>query len=553
MARPAADRGLLPGRPAVPAARRLGASSRHRPPPGDRILRDGGLAPRPRHVARRRSPRSGRLRGRRRLSLARARLQQLRVGVLPAVAVPGGAARRPWRLAGGACRRLRSRVSRRRAGLWPSWAPRPRGSSRSRRGATALDTPAARSGPLAPPGGAGPRRPAHGGRRDSLLRIRRVLGPPHGRDERRGARAASRHVGPHRPRPSAVRRAPSPARGKAGGDTSRRSLSLRSSSCSRPAPARASRRAPRLLVALVGPRRLRPPPRARGARRTASRALGRGTREGGSISGALVRLHPALALAGLSGAGLDGWLHGRLLGWPKGGAPEDGAGASPSAAQRLAPAVLFGSAAAALLGAGVAAGRLTGLPAWTALLAAGFGAALLASVRAVGRPRPRLAGALLVAVVSASPARVRERFRAGAAHASVLRRGEPRRRPGPGVPGGLRSVSSRRARPGNGRSGVARRARGRARLSRATRTCRSASPRRPHRRRWGSPPHAPPRRGSLGRKRGDHPRSRGRPARRVSVSDVDPRRPGSRSETWASSCTSLFPGDGTGLLRAIGP
>jgi len=105
-----------------------------------------------------------------------------------------------------------------------------------------------------------------------------------------------------------------------------------------------------------------------------------------------------LALAGLAGAGLDGWLHGRLLGWPKGRAPEDPAGASPSAAQRLGPAVLFGAAAAALLGAGAASGRLTGLPAWTALLASGAGAALLVSARAAGRPGPRLAGTLLVAI-----------------------------------------------------------------------------------------------------------------------------------------------------------
>jgi len=109
------------------------------------------------------------------------------------------------------------------------------------------------------------------------------------------------------------------------------------------------------------------------------------------------------ALAGLSGAGLDGWLHGRLLGWPKGRGPEEGADASPSAAQRLAPAVLFGAAAAALLGAGAAAGRLTGLPAWTALATAGVGAALLASARVAGRPGPRLAGALLVAIVALPP------------------------------------------------------------------------------------------------------------------------------------------------------
>ena len=107
-----------------------------------------------------------------------------------------------------------------------------------------------------------------------------------------------------------------------------------------------------------------------------------------------------LALAGLSGAGLDGWLHGRFLGWPKGRAPESDADASPSTAQRLVPAVLFGAVTAALLGAGAAAGRLTGLPSWTALATGGVGAALLAFVRAARRPGPRLASALLVAIVA---------------------------------------------------------------------------------------------------------------------------------------------------------
>jgi membrane protein YfhO len=109
-----------------------------------------------------------------------------------------------------------------------------------------------------------------------------------------------------------------------------------------------------------------------------------------------------LALAALAGAGLDGWLHGRLLGWPKGRAPEDGASASPSSAQRLAPAAFFGGAAVALLGAGAAAGRLTGLPAWTTLLAAGVGVALLVFARNRKRPSPRLAGALVV-VIGAPP------------------------------------------------------------------------------------------------------------------------------------------------------
>ena len=107
-----------------------------------------------------------------------------------------------------------------------------------------------------------------------------------------------------------------------------------------------------------------------------------------------------LAVAGLAGAGLDGWLHGRLLGWPKGRVPEESASVSPAAAARLSPAVFFGAGAAALLGAGALAGRITGLPAWAALYAAGAGALLLASVRAAGRPGPRLAGASLVALVA---------------------------------------------------------------------------------------------------------------------------------------------------------
>ncbi|HSB62661.1 MAG TPA: YfhO family protein [Thermoanaerobaculia bacterium] len=106
------------------------------------------------------------------------------------------------------------------------------------------------------------------------------------------------------------------------------------------------------------------------------------------------------ALAGLSGAGLDGWLHGRFFRWPKGRAPDDGADASPSALARLVPAAIFGAAAVALLGAGAVAGRLTGLPAWAALVGAGVGATLLASARAAGRPGPRLAGILFVAIVA---------------------------------------------------------------------------------------------------------------------------------------------------------
>ncbi|HMA29071.1 MAG TPA: hypothetical protein VKS23_04355, partial [Thermoanaerobaculia bacterium] len=107
-----------------------------------------------------------------------------------------------------------------------------------------------------------------------------------------------------------------------------------------------------------------------------------------------------LALAALAGAGLDGWLHGRLFRWPKGRAPEDGEDVSPPAAVRLAPVVLFGASAAVLLAAGFAAGRLTGLPAWTTLFAAGLGVALLTSARAAGWHGRRLAGTLAVATVA---------------------------------------------------------------------------------------------------------------------------------------------------------
>ncbi len=107
-----------------------------------------------------------------------------------------------------------------------------------------------------------------------------------------------------------------------------------------------------------------------------------------------------LALSGLAGAGLDGWLHGRVFGWPKGRAPEEGADASPSAVSRLAPVLVFGAAAAALLGAGAVSGRLTGLSAWAALVGAGAGASVLASARATGRPGASLAGPFLVAIVT---------------------------------------------------------------------------------------------------------------------------------------------------------
>jgi hypothetical protein len=107
-----------------------------------------------------------------------------------------------------------------------------------------------------------------------------------------------------------------------------------------------------------------------------------------------------LALAGLAGAGLDGWRYGQLFSWPKGHEPEDGDRASAPAAARLVPLLALGGAAAALLAAGLAAGRASGGPAIAALLAAAAGGVLLASVRLTGRPAPERSALLLVVLVA---------------------------------------------------------------------------------------------------------------------------------------------------------
>lgn len=106
------------------------------------------------------------------------------------------------------------------------------------------------------------------------------------------------------------------------------------------------------------------------------------------------------ALAGLAGAGLDGWRHGRLFTWPKGRAPEDGEGMSAPAAFRLAPLLVLGAITLALLGMGLSAGRATGTAAMAALLAAAAGGILLGSVRMAGWPGPAGSGAALGALVA---------------------------------------------------------------------------------------------------------------------------------------------------------
>ena len=426
-----------------------------------------------------------RVRGRRRFSLARARLQQLRDRVVPAVAVPGGTARGARRLAGGACRRLRSRVSGRRAGSGCR-RRRVRGPRRVRDARRRPRVPSAgRSGRLAPCGRTRPRRRPRGGRRDSFLRIRRVLRPAHGRDERRGARAAGRNVGSHRPRPSAVRRAPHPpVRRPRGIPHDARALSARSPARGRRGRGpRGASPPPRRAVAPLSPW---PPPRARGARRAASRALGRGTREGRAVSRALVRLHAArprgplgrrprrLAARAASGLAEGPCARGRRgrvairrptprarcpLRRGSRGAPRCRSGRRPS---DRSPRVDGACGGRGRRGASRVRARRR---------------AARSSPR--GRPARRDRG-------TASSSRVGERVRVGAARASAFRRGGPGRRPGPGVSGVSRTLLySRRSPAKPAESGAARRARGRTRPSRATRTCRSASPRRPRRRRSG--------------------------------------------------------------------
>ena len=106
------------------------------------------------------------------------------------------------------------------------------------------------------------------------------------------------------------------------------------------------------------------------------------------------------ALAGLAGAGLDGWRYGRLFAWPKGLEPEDGDRVSAPAGARLAPLLVLGAITFALLGTGLPAGRATGTAAQATLFASAAGGVLLASVRMAGRPGPALSGAILAALVA---------------------------------------------------------------------------------------------------------------------------------------------------------
>ena len=455
----------------------------------------------------------------------------------------------------GLCRRLRSRISGRRAGAGRRRRRAPRRSSRSRREATspAGDLGGLRGASRLAGGlvlGAGLAAAAGGPFLEYATSAGRLTGVT--KNE-----ALARPVGTSDlidlvlPPSDALLFRPSEGRG--GYLTTLALVSARS-----PARGRSGR----------GPRGAPPPPRraCRASRSPASssrsgRAAGSSPSSGTSGLARGVRF-PArwfvftqLALAGLAGAGLDGWLHGRFFRWPKGRAPEDGADVSPSVVSRLAPAVLFGVSAAALLGAGAAAGRLTGLPAWTALLAAGAGAVLLAFARAARQPGSRLQGVLLAAILASASSRVGKRVCTGGARTSAIRRDGAGRGPGAGVSGGLgRAYYSRRSSRNRRRVGrrVGARERARGAFGLHELAARPFLGRLPVADRK-STAHAAPRRGPLGAETRRPSSAPNVAPRRVSVSDDDPRRAARAAGGRAFSSARLSRAVGTRLLRAIGP
>ena len=200
----AASRGSPSSRPGVfypgdlpfllPGA--CGPAPRHRAPPRDRGGRDGGLARRPRHVARRRPLRRRGLRGRRRVPLARSRLQQLRDGVVPPVALPGArhavrgeAARRGLRASRSRSRFSAGEPALAAGGALAAAAVALATRARSRpAGGPAAARAAARARRRPPPR----RRPRGAAAALPFFELAASLGPAHGRDASRGARAARR-------------------------------------------------------------------------------------------------------------------------------------------------------------------------------------------------------------------------------------------------------------------------------------------------------------------------------------------------------------------------
>jgi hypothetical protein len=103
-----------------------------------------------------------------------------------------------------------------------------------------------------------------------------------------------------------------------------------------------------------------------------------------------------LALAAAAGAGLDGWREGHLLRWPKRSTHE---GEPPDKAALVASAVVASAALVALLLLAAKSGRTLGVASLAALAAVVAGILLLAILRISPFLPPRLAGALLVALV----------------------------------------------------------------------------------------------------------------------------------------------------------
>ena len=413
-----------------------GPLARARAPPRDRGGGHGGVALRPRHVARgRRSPGAAVWAGGGAFLVARARLQQLLHGGVPPVALPRGAPRRARRLAGALRSRRRARVPRRRARACGGGAAARRGSSPSRRAARS-DAPRASAGARrrcapagGPPSGVGLAAAALGPFVVLVTSTGRIAGATR-------AEALARPVGRADLADLAVAargRRDAPRRRRGGAATSRRSRSGRSRSSSpRPrAPAsprgRGSSSRSSLLAALSAPARARR--RAAGSCRSSGTAASRAacaSRRAGSSSA-------HLALAAAAGAGLDGWRDGHLLAWPRRATHE----AEPPA---KTPLVL--SAAVALGALGVLAAcalaerRVPGVAAWASFAGRGRrDASFSDSADPADVPRADGGGAPRPLRRASSPARDARRLRGRRGGrpraAAARRRGPPVRRAGP--------------------------------------------------------------------------------------------------------------------------
>ncbi len=352
----------------------------------------------PRHVARGRARGRGDVGGRRRVPLPRSRLQQLRDGRVPAVALPRGAPHGARRVSGGLRARGRARVPRRRA---RARGGRLRGRrARRLRDARRKGPPARRPGPArAALAGCGrPRaRPVSRGRfARAVPRPRDVERARHGRDEGRGARAPGRPLGPRGPRRPADGRRDAPAgpgpgrlppdaRARAAPVRPRGGRRERGSRRARAFSRRSSLSPPPASSSLSGPRGgARPSP------------VGRGARARRPLSGALVRLRALRSrggrrrrprrLARRASPRVAGPRRARSRAAPQGPARRFGRsrGRHPRGPRRVRR---------------LRAPRRPGLAAWIAFAAAAAGVVLLGLARFGRTPSRELCGALLVLCV----------------------------------------------------------------------------------------------------------------------------------------------------------